>query len=101
MKKIGIVVTTIFDGKFLHKYVSAVATAREHHEIAFYVVGDQNTSPVCRRSSEEVASTFPCAYMDIAEQEKTTKCWISTAYDSLSIRQSPKCGLLAGLCGWL
>ena len=70
MKKIGVVVTTIFDGKFLHKYVSAVATAQEHHEVAFYVVGDQNTSPVCRKSSEEVASTFPCAYTDIAEQEK-------------------------------
>ena len=73
-KRIGVVVTTISEGKFLDAYLVAAKSHRGADAISVYVIGDVNTHQECRRRTEAArAQGLAAKYFDVAEQEDFLK----------------------------
>ncbi|MBE9100642.1 hypothetical protein [Vacuolonema iberomarrocanum] len=69
--KFGIVVTTIYDGKFLDEYFTHFKTHNNLENVWFYVVGDYSTPAACRDRVEKYrVQGLPWIYLDPETQEK-------------------------------
>ena len=69
--KVGIVVTSIYDGAFLEAYYEHFQRYQVLDHIQFYVVGDIATPPSCRdRTKRYRAEGLPWVYLGVEEQEK-------------------------------
>lgn len=67
----GIVVTTIYSGKFLEEYYYHFKTRGELEQVRFYIVGDLNTPAECYEQVERYRTQgLPWIYLGKNEQEK-------------------------------
>jgi hypothetical protein len=69
--KFGIVVTSIYDGKFIDEYYRHFEASGELDSVRFYVVGDISTPPECRDRVERYqVEGLLWVYLGVEEQEK-------------------------------
>jgi hypothetical protein len=72
--KFGIVVTTIYDGQFIHEYYNHFLACGDLEKVHFYVVGDHGTPPSCREQVEKYTKQgLPWYYLDLDEQNEFLK----------------------------
>ncbi len=70
----GIVVTTIFQGEFIHDYYRHFEKNGDLDRVRFYVIGDLNTPSVCREQIEVYAKKgLPWNYYGPEEQDAFLK----------------------------
>jgi hypothetical protein len=69
--KLGVVVTTISKGEFLHHYARCIQQYGRPEEVTLYIVADVNTPQECADSAQIVgAKGVRIEYLDIAKQEQ-------------------------------
>ena len=72
--KFGIVVTTIYDGTFIHDYYKHFQACGDLDKVNFYVVGDLSTPEGCRQEVEKYTQQgLPWYYLGVEEQEEFLK----------------------------
>ncbi len=72
--KFGIVVTTIYDGSFIHDYYEHFQACDDLEKVNFYVVGDLSTPASCKEQVEKYTKQgLPWYYLGVEEQNEFLK----------------------------
>ncbi|MEQ8384391.1 MAG: hypothetical protein RH949_18730 [Coleofasciculus sp. A1-SPW-01] len=72
--KIGVVVTTIYTGNFIHEYYEHFLSHGNLEQVHFYIIGDISTPLSCRKQINKYTQQgLPWYYLDPDEQNKFLK----------------------------